>query len=305
MKKILILALMGFVFILTSGALAEDSTLRQSFFVESLTADSGGTVRDFCVIEGGVYFTEVAAAGERYLKSFDPATANSSLLESKHTMSPHRRGRFLVYYDPGSNAVEWYDHELAKVTKSIPATTMMSFRVLGPESVIASIPSVGLTYRKPAYASEEYLTLLTANAVNPRQVILEIEEDARQLGTFEIFRLDRNMEIVQPLMKAHRHERITEGQDRRSPGEQERGTQEVRANAAGERIATFSPNLPGIHLFRANGESLGTVPSPGDGMIVPEGEPLPAGERISIQTDVLVGEDHLMVVDNVAGDCGW
>jgi hypothetical protein len=277
-----------------------------------LKVPEGCNVHDFAVSGENFAFMAVcpgrqAKSPERrlYLSSgasrADQAKNPILIPEALKPDSLHFMGGHLIFFDHTDVSIKSLDLATGhwQVQK---AAQQLEFRVFGNGRSLAYLGALAIKFldRLDPQALER-----RRQAIGDRALSEELDArlaQAQANGKFDLFLFDENQDLLRP---------VAEGPSFALP-EQNSGDawrdslysiKRIRMSPNGKLAAVFNEHAPGIRIFDHEGHLITELKSPGQGMASPPDSTFRGG-TINIQHDVLMADDHVLVVDN-PGNTLW
>lgn len=256
-----------------------------AFSIANLPIEPGSMADGFAVMGDTIYYAENTSESVRLNKVWAGGSA-SNLLPACSVQSLHREGGQLKFYDDASEKLVSYD----------PATGATAGTFIG-RSVWNSFDTFA-NGNILVYAGAMWPSLLTNTQLGalPESAMKQYFLDQLELQRTAVFLLDPQFEILQKVVPELDAANITGGVDNRSEEDKLRSTYMIRMSADRSIGAVFSFYLPDILLVSPSGTVTAKLTSPGSGMVIPPGGPMP-GITAYYQSDVIVGTDHLLLAD--------
>ncbi len=269
-----------------------------------LRSDQDSSVLDFAIIGESLFYTDYLDLGTEtsiYLRemALDPERklAASSIVPDCRPRYLDNAGSVLKFYELENKTLASYDPVAGVVVERRPANYIAESRTFRSGTMISRVSLRGHSYDK-VFTEDRIAEMSKRLPVKEfQEFLVERSRRAYELGKYEIVLLDSALDVKKPLLKLYKNEEIVNGVDGRSSLDQSLYPRRIRMSLDRTLAAVFMNHRPGITLFKEDGSIRAEIKSPGSGTKVPEDGPFP-GRTILYQSDVVVGEDHLLVADN-------
>ena len=293
---------------------AEAETLRASALLKPATGVSIGQlptsgpdflVRDFAIVDDRVFYierTRSGSAGEHYVRELPlagPSSRSTIAIDNCQLYFLSVEGKQLRFFDFAQQELVSCDTTTGALKPLGPTPGYHSMQTFRNGNIIATLEATGALIERGVPSAEEMERMLTYMTREELSKLLQKQHRrAIELGVYDTVLLGPDLAVKKPLSYAYDHKNLSrDGEDKRDRLEVGLNRKLVRMSPDRTLAAVFAIDRPGIKLFDENGNLIHTIESPGAGQIMPPETPL-AGAHVLFQSDVVMGDDHLLVVDN-------